>query len=135
MSPDPTALPATQEGGAAVPPSWWRDGVLYQIYPRSFGDANGDGVGDLAGVTEHLDHLAWLGVDGVWLSPVMPSPNADWGYDVAAHVGLTTVRQPLRESGRLGAELVLAALQGVPVAAGEHRLDLELAVRRTTAPP
>jgi alpha-glucosidase len=61
---------------------WWRDGVLYQIYPRSFADANGDGVGDLRGVIERLDHLAWLGVEGVWLTPTMPSPNQDWGYDV-----------------------------------------------------
>jgi alpha-glucosidase len=66
-----------------VPGEWWRDGVLYQIYPRSFADANGDGIGDLGGVIERLDHLEWLGVDGVWLSPITPSPNADWGYDVA----------------------------------------------------
>ncbi|MGH9026420.1 MAG: alpha-amylase family glycosyl hydrolase [Acidimicrobiia bacterium] len=62
---------------------WWREGVLYQIYPRPFADSNGDGVGDLQGITERLEHLAWLGADGIWLSPVTPSPNADWGYDVA----------------------------------------------------
>lgn len=62
---------------------WWREGVLYQIYPRSFADSNGDGVGDLPGVTSKLDYLEWLGVDGIWLNPTMPSPNADWGYDVA----------------------------------------------------
>ncbi len=67
---------------------WWRDAVLYQVYPRSFADSNGDGVGDLVGITEHLDHLAWLGVDGLWLSPVHPSPNADWGYDVADYTGI-----------------------------------------------
>ena len=59
------------------------DGVLYQIYPRSFADSDGDGIGDLRGIVGHLDHLAWLGVDGIWLSPTFPSPNADWGYDVA----------------------------------------------------
>ena len=63
--------------------NWWRSGVLYQLYPRSFADADGDGHGDLHGVIEHLDHLAWLGVDAIWLSPIHPSPNADWGYDVA----------------------------------------------------
>ena len=63
--------------------TWWQDGVLYQIYPRSFADSNGDGVGDLKGIVEHLDHLEGLGVDGIWLSPVTVSPNADWGYDVA----------------------------------------------------
>jgi alpha-glucosidase len=66
-----------------APAPWWQTGLLYQIYPRSFADANGDGVGDLPGLIEHLDHLAWLGVDGIWLSPITVSPNADWGYDVA----------------------------------------------------
>jgi alpha-glucosidase len=68
--------------------NWWDGGVLYQVYPRSFADTNGDGIGDLAGITAHLDHLAWLGVDGLWLSPVHPSPNADWGYDVADYCGV-----------------------------------------------
>ena len=62
---------------------WWRGGVLYQVYPRSFADSNGDGIGDLAGLTSRLEYLEWLGVDGIWLNPTMPSPNADWGYDVA----------------------------------------------------
>jgi alpha-glucosidase len=67
---------------------WWRDGVLYQVYPRSFADANGDGVGDLRGIIEHLDHLEWLGVDGLWLNPTFPSPNADWGFDVSDYRGV-----------------------------------------------
>src|ERR687886_270805 len=62
---------------------WWRDGVIYQVYPRSFADSNADGIGDLRGVIDRLDHLAWLGVEGVWLNPTFPSPNADWGFDVA----------------------------------------------------
>ncbi len=56
---------------------------MYQIYPRSFADASGDGVGDLEGLARHLDDLAWLGVDAVWLSPIFRSPMADYGYDVA----------------------------------------------------
>lgn len=62
---------------------WWRGAAIYQIYPRSFADANGDGVGDLAGITARLDHVASLGVDAIWLSPFFTSPMADFGYDVA----------------------------------------------------
>ena len=62
---------------------WWRDAVIYQVYPRSFADASGDGIGDLPGVTSRLEHLAELGVDAVWLSPFYRSPQADAGYDVA----------------------------------------------------
>jgi alpha-glucosidase len=68
--------------------AWWADAVLYQIYPRSFADASGDGVGDLAGIRERLDYLEWLGVDGIWLNPTTPSPNADWGYDVSDYYGV-----------------------------------------------
>jgi len=67
---------------------WWRGATLYQIYPRSFADANGDGVGDLAGVTERLPYVAGLGVDGIWLSPFFPSPMRDFGYDVSDHRGV-----------------------------------------------
>ncbi len=67
---------------------WWRDGVLYQVYPRSFADGDGDGVGDLRGIRARLDHLEWLGVAGIWLNPTFPSPNADWGYDVADYYGV-----------------------------------------------
>jgi alpha-glucosidase len=67
----------------AVPRTWWRDAVIYQIYPRSYRDSSGDGIGDLRGITESLDHLEWLGVDALWLNPIMPSPNTDWGYDVS----------------------------------------------------
>src|SRR6187401_1392884 len=62
---------------------WWRDAVIYQIYPRSWADANGDGMGDLPGITARLTHLAELGVDAVWLSPFYTSPQNDAGYDVA----------------------------------------------------
>jgi alpha-glucosidase len=71
----------TQAGAAAD--RWWHGGVFYQIYPRSFADSNGDGIGDLRGIIAKLDHLERLGVSGVWLSPVTCSPNRDWGYDVS----------------------------------------------------
>ena len=62
---------------------WWQMGVIYQIYPRSFQDTNGDGIGDLKGIERRLDYLAGLGVDAIWISPIYPSPMADFGYDVA----------------------------------------------------
>ncbi len=67
---------------------WWHGAVLYQIYVRSWQDTNGDGYGDLHGIIERLDHLSWLGVDGIWLSPTMPSPDEDWGYDVSDYTGV-----------------------------------------------
>ncbi len=62
---------------------WWRGGVIYQVYPRSFQDSNGDGMGDLPGILRRLDYLASLGVDAIWLSPFFQSPQADMGYDVS----------------------------------------------------
>jgi alpha-glucosidase len=67
---------------------WWRDGVIYQIYPRSFQDSNGDGLGDLRGIINRLDYLAELGVDAIWLSPFYPSPDKDFGYDISDHCGV-----------------------------------------------
>jgi alpha-glucosidase len=63
--------------------TWWQTAVIYQIYPRSFQDSNGDGVGDLPGITRRLDHLAELGIDAIWISPIFRSPMADFGYDIA----------------------------------------------------
>ena len=67
---------------------WWRSGVIYQIYPRSFLDSNGDGMGDLAGITKGLPALKELGVDAVWLSPFYRSPQKDAGYDVSDYVAV-----------------------------------------------
>lgn len=66
--------------------AWWQWGIVYQIYPRSFQDSNGDGVGDLKGITSRLDYLVWLGVTAIWISPIYPSPMADFGYDVSDYV-------------------------------------------------
>lgn len=93
---------------------WWRDAVLYQVYPRSFVDSDGDGVGDIPGITSRLDHLERLGVDAVWLSPIHPSPNADWGYDVSDYTGvhpdlgtLDDVDALVADAGRRGIRVVL----------------------------
>ena len=91
--------------GAARPPlAWWQTGVVYQVYPRSFADTDGDGVGDLAGVVAHLDHLAWLGVDAVWLSPIFRSPMRDYGYDVADYRDVDPLFGSLADADRLIAE-------------------------------
>jgi alpha-glucosidase len=68
--------------------TWWHGAVLYQLYVRSWRDTDGDGYGDLRGIVDALDHLSWLGVDGIWLSPTMPSPDQDWGYDVSDYTGV-----------------------------------------------
>jgi alpha-glucosidase len=67
---------------------WWRHGIFYQIYPRSFQDSNADGVGDIAGIIERLPYLQALGIEAVWLSPIFPSPMADFGYDIADYTGV-----------------------------------------------
>ena len=76
---------------------WWRGCVIYQIYPRSFQDSNGDGIGDIAGITSRLEHAASLGVDAVWLSPVFPSPMKDMGYDVSDYFDIDPIFGTLAE--------------------------------------
>jgi alpha-glucosidase len=76
---------------AAPTAPWWKGAAIYQIYPRSFADSNGDGIGDLPGITAHLDHVASLGVDGVWISPFFTSPQNDFGYDVADYRGIDPI--------------------------------------------
>ena len=88
------------EGGEAVQ-EWWRTGVVYQIYPRSFQDANGDGVGDLRGIERRLDYLVDLGVDAVWISPFYPSPMADFGYDVSDYCGVDPLFGTIGDFDRL----------------------------------
>jgi alpha-glucosidase len=74
-----------------APDAWWRGGVIYQIYPRSFQDSDGDGVGDLRGIVSRLDYIAALGVDGIWLSPVFASPMRDFGYDISDYCAIDPV--------------------------------------------
>jgi alpha-glucosidase len=91
---------------------WWQTGVIYQIYPRSFQDSNADGIGDLRGIIERLDYLSWLGVKAVWLSPIFPSPMADFGYDISNYTDIEPSFGSLSEFDALVAEM--------------HRRDLKL---------
>jgi alpha-glucosidase len=92
--------------------SWWRDGVLYQVYPRSFADGNGDGIGDLGGLVDRLEYLQWLGIDGIWLNPIHPSPDVDWGYDVSDYLSVHPDLGALEDVDRLVRE---AAARGIRV--------------------
>jgi len=83
---------------------WWRRAVIYQVYPRSFQDSNTDGVGDLPGLLQRLEYLAWLGVDALWLSPVYPSPMADFGYDVSDYTGIDALFGDLADFDRVVAK-------------------------------
>jgi alpha-glucosidase len=86
-------------------PAWWKTGVLYQIYPRSFQDSNGDGIGDLPGIVQRLDYLVSLGINAVWLSPIFPSPMADFGYDVADYTAIEPIFGTTAQFDALSAEI------------------------------
>src|SRR5687767_13372239 len=92
------ALPAVAER------PWWEDAVVYQVYPLSFQDSDGDGLGDLAGLRSRLGYLRWLGVDALWLSPIYRSPLLDFGYDVADHMAVDRVFGDLADVEALIAE-------------------------------
>ena len=96
--------PATQPASAASERDWWKNAVLYEIYPRSFQDSNGDGIGDLNGITQRLDYLKDLGVDAIWLSPVYPSPQADFGYDISDYENIDPQYGTLKDFDHLVAE-------------------------------
>jgi alpha-glucosidase len=77
-----------QQGLLSGDQPWWQQAAFYQIYPLSFQDTNGDGFGDLPGILQRVDYLSWLGICAVWLSPVQPSPTADFGYDISDFTGI-----------------------------------------------
>src|ERR1700722_20541191 len=101
--PEPRVVPALGAEADADRP-WWRDAVVYQVYVRSFSDANGDGIGDLAGVRSRLPYLQELGVDALWFNPWYPSPLADTGYDISDYRSIDPALGTLEEAEQLIAE-------------------------------
>ena len=93
VSPNPT--------GSSAPEAWWKHAVIYEIYPRSFQDSDGDGVGDLNGIIQRLDYLQQLGVDAIWLTPIYPSPQADFGYDISDYTAIDPQYGTLADFDRL----------------------------------
>src|SRR5437868_4251432 len=83
---------------------WWKHAVIYEIYPRSFQDSNGDGLGDLNGITQRLDYLKDLGVDAIWIAPIYPSPQVDFGYDISDYQNIDAQYGTLADFDRLAAE-------------------------------
>ncbi|WP_296677422.1 alpha-glucosidase [Novosphingobium sp.] len=97
------ATPAIAKPGKAAEP-WWKSAVIYEIYPRSFQDTNGDGIGDLNGITRRLDYLKTLGVDAIWITPFFPSPNVDFGYDVSDYTSVSPEYGTMADWDRLSRE-------------------------------
>ncbi len=102
--------------------TWWKRAVFYELYPRSFGDSNGDGVGDLNGITQHLDYLKQLGVDAIWITPCFPSPQIDFGYDVSDYENIDPMYGTLKDFDRMQEE---AKKRGI-------RIILDLVVNHTS---
>jgi alpha-glucosidase len=83
---------------------WWKHAVFYEIYPRSFADSNNDGIGDIRGITSKLDYVHWLGIDAIWIAPMFPSPQVDWGYDVSDYYGVNPDYGTLKDMDELLAQ-------------------------------
>ena len=126
MTQTDTSVPAASAVEHAHPDTsgaWWRSAVIYQIYPRSVADANGDGIGDLPGITAHLRHVADIGVDAVWLSPFYVSPMADAGYDVADYRDIDPIFGTLADADALIAEAERLGLRVIVDLVPNHSSD------------
>jgi alpha-glucosidase len=104
---EPIAAPGKRSALAATDAAWWQRAIIYQIYPRSFQDSNDDGIGDLPGIERRLPYLKELGIDAIWLSPIFPSPQRDFGYDIANYIDIDPIFGTLQDFDRL-----LAAAHG-----------------------
>ncbi len=124
MATDPPNRPPSRDLFGGSPDEWWKEGVCYQIYPRSFHDASGDGIGDLAGIVAKADYLESLGIAGVWLSPVYPSPMKDFGYDIADYTDIDPTFGNLEQFDTLLQELHSRDIRVVMDLVPNHTSDL-----------
>src|ERR1700749_1078079 len=100
------ATASSTDAQQASTSTWWKHAVIYEIYPRSFQDSNGDGLGDLNGITQRLGYLQNLGVDAIWIAPMYPSPQVDFGYDVSDYEAVDPQYGDLKDFDRLEREAV-----------------------------
>jgi len=133
QTPEPDERAARDGAGAVA--RWWREAVVYQVYVRSFADANGDGVGDLAGVRDRLPYLRDLGVDALWFSPWYPSPLADWGYDIADYRSIDPAFGTLDEAEQLIAEARALGIRTIVDIVPNHVSDQHPWFRSALASP
>ena len=91
---------------------WWKEGIVYEVYPRSFKDSNNDGIGDLQGIRRRLPYLTWLGIDAIWIAPIYPSPMADFGYDVSDYCNVESIYGSLSDFDQL---IKAAHLRGIKI--------------------
>src|SRR4051812_30509467 len=105
------------------PQPWWKHAVIYEVYPRSFQDSNGDGMGDLNGITQRLDYLKELGVDAIWIAPIYPSPQVDFGYDISDYQDIDPQYGTLADFDRLTAEAKKRNIRVVMDAVMNHTSD------------
>lgn len=119
------ALSAFAAGANSDPPAppWWKHAVFYEVYPRSFADSNGDGIGDLNGITAHLDYLRSLGIDAIWLTPCYPSPQVDFGYDVSDYRNIDPAYGTLKDFERLQQEAHRRGIRIVMDLVANHTSD------------
>ncbi len=96
--------PPAQSAAQTIRNEWWRHAVIYEIYPRSFQDSNGDGIGDIKGITARLDYLHDLGIDAIWLTPIYPSPGVDYGYDISDYTAIDPIYGTMQDFDHLVAE-------------------------------